>query len=191
MPADDPITPEVEYREIPGLEGYRFGADGSAWSRWIPHSGAYPKMGDEWRPLKTGKGRKGYKTISLRVPESCAQLPASNSRTRQLHAMIATAFYGPCPPGLECRHLDDNPANCAAGNLVWGTRKENFADRKRNGTQQAGEECHLAKLTDDKVRLIRIRYAEVRSYRKVGEEFGVWFTTVQEIIKGNTWRHVV
>jgi hypothetical protein len=55
-------------------------------------------------------------------------------RTTQVHRLVLAAFVGPCPDGMECRHLDGNPANNRIENLCWGTRAENNADRVRHGT---------------------------------------------------------
>jgi hypothetical protein len=47
-----------------------------------------------------------------------------------------------------------------------------------------------SKLTEQDVRQIKIRYGELKSYRKVGKEFGVSHESVALIIRGNTWSHV-
>jgi hypothetical protein len=50
-----------------------------------------------------------------------------------VHHLVLGAFVGPCPPGKEGCHWDDNPANNYPDNLRWGTRSENMLDRDRNG----------------------------------------------------------
>lgn len=54
-------------------------------------------------------------------------------RRCDVHALVCQAWHGPCPLGMECRHLDDDKSNTSPENLVWGTRAENMADRIRNG----------------------------------------------------------
>ncbi len=65
-------------------------------------------------------------------------------RTVSVHVLVMAAFEGPCPPGLQVRHWNDDPldnrwapggeAGCRAGlgNLVYGTPKQNAADKLRN-----------------------------------------------------------
>jgi len=51
-----------------------------------------------------------------------------------VHTLVLEAFVGPCPPGEEALHADDNPANNRwPENLSWGTRSKNLADRIANG----------------------------------------------------------
>lgn len=54
-----------------------------------------------------------------------------------IHTLVLEAFVCPRPPGKECRHLDDNPANNIVGNLCWGTRSENLKDAHKNGKREA------------------------------------------------------
>ncbi len=53
-------------------------------------------------------------------------------KTRRVHQLVAEAFIGPCPPGQEVRHLDDDPSNNCLANLAYGTSKQNKADMLRN-----------------------------------------------------------
>ena len=67
-------------------------------------------------------------------------------QTRTVHSLILLGAVGPCPAGLESRHLDDDPLNnrwapggtddevrANGGNLIYGTKKQNTADQYRNG----------------------------------------------------------
>ena len=51
---------------------------------------------------------------------------------RKVHQLVLVAFVGPVPAGQECRHWDDEPDHCHAGNLLYGTRSDNHDDRRRN-----------------------------------------------------------
>ncbi len=51
-----------------------------------------------------------------------------------VHRLVLEAFVGPCPDGMECRHLDGNQTNNWLDNLAWGTKQENEADKIRHGT---------------------------------------------------------
>lgn len=54
------------------------------------------------------------------------------------YRLVLEAFVGPCPPGMECLHWDDDPNNNDVSNLRWGTRTDNMRDMSRNGNGNAG-----------------------------------------------------
>lgn len=78
------------------------------------------------RVLKLRKGRDGHLRINL-----CKD---GKLKTKFVHRMVLEAFVGPCPEGMECLHIDGNPANNCVDNLSWGTRGENMLDRVRHGS---------------------------------------------------------
>jgi transposase len=54
-----------------------------------------------------------------------------------------------------------------------------------------GEAHHLAKLTNDDVRLIRAAYASGGiSQRALAQKFGVALRAIQQVINFESWRHV-
>lgn len=61
---------------------------------------------------------------------------------RYVHQLVLEAFAGPCPRGLECRHLDGDAANNALSNLQWGTASENQRDRIAHGTHHWARRTH-------------------------------------------------
>lgn len=56
--------------------------------------------------------------------------------TRPVHGLVAAAFHGPRPEGLEVRHLDGDKLNNRADNLAYGTRSDNARDAVRHGTHR-------------------------------------------------------
>ncbi len=63
-------------------------------------------------------------------------------KVRRVHQLVMEAFVGPCPPGLEVRHLDGDPANNCLENLKYGTHEENMQDMVRHGrTNSAKTHC--------------------------------------------------
>ena len=50
-----------------------------------------------------------------------------------VHRLVLTAFRGPCPPGLQGCHYDDDPYNNRLENLRWDTQSANELDKVRNG----------------------------------------------------------
>lgn len=78
-----------------------------------------------------------------------------NRQTRSVHSLVLLGFAGPCPPGMESRHLDDDPLNnrwrpgstedevrAAGGNLMYGTKPQNAADKYRRGLPRTPAATH-------------------------------------------------
>jgi NUMOD4 motif/HNH endonuclease len=59
---------------------------------------------------------------------------AGHGSGQYIHRLVATAFIGPCPDGMETRHRDNDPTNNALTNLIWGTSGENKLDQVGHGT---------------------------------------------------------
>lgn len=53
-----------------------------------------------------------------------------------VHRLVAAAFIGQCPDGMEVCHKDGDPANNRVGNLRYGTRSDNVQDMLRHGTHK-------------------------------------------------------
>jgi HNH endonuclease/NUMOD4 motif len=67
------------------------------------------------------------------------------THTTHVHVLVLGSFVGPCPDGMECRHLDDVKTNNRLFNLAWGTRTENGRDRVRNGIHPEASRTHCDK----------------------------------------------
>ena len=134
-----------ECRLIPGLEGYAVGRDGSVWSCW----------NNRWGMANTWKRKK------LSLKKDCEHLRTNTKQrgTMLVHRLVMLAFDGPQPEGMECRHLNGNPADNRIENLKWGTRKENEADKVSHGTDNSGERHGRAKLQNWQAKEARHRYA--------------------------------
>jgi hypothetical protein len=172
-------TAPVRYRNLPDLEGYRFGNDGSAWSQRQPGTG---KLTGIWRRLKSALDRDGYPQLCLRF--------SSRHRTFKVHQLVCRAFHGPCPNGMVCRHRDGNPKNAKARNLFWGTVSQNTTDRVRHGTHARGERVAGSKLTERQVRRIRQMYTAGRcTQESLGTKFGVSQAAIWFVLN-RTWQHV-
>jgi hypothetical protein len=108
----------------------------------------------------------------------------------RIHRLVLEAFVGPCPEGMECRHHPDrDPANNRLENLRWGTRTENVADMKRDGTQfvARGELCGKAKLTAERVLEMRARRRGGALLSALAQDFGVTPQAAGWICSGKRW----
>jgi hypothetical protein len=132
------------------------------------------------RILKQGYTMQGRKQATLCID--------GYVRKFQVHALVCTAWHGPCPPGLECRHLDGNHLNNVPGNLCWGTHTQNMQDKTQHGTQLIGEAVPNAKLTESDVLAIR---KSLKPDRELGKHYGVSGPCISNIRNGKTWKHLL
>lgn len=115
---------------------------------------------------------------------------AGHRRSALVHKLVLTTFVGPCPTGMECRHLDGNPSNNHVSNLAWGTRNENAQDRVAHGTDMRGVKHHNVKLTEKDVLEIRSRSANGERGVDLAKEFSVRTTSISAIILRQSWKHI-
>jgi hypothetical protein len=86
------------------------------------------------RILRHGSNRCGYAQVRL-----CIQ---GILHTRTVHTLVAEAFHGPRPEGLEVRHLDGTRTNNQASNLTYATRLVNMRDQLIHGTHFNASATH-------------------------------------------------
>lgn len=173
--------PSLDYRTLPGLDGYLFCEDGSIWSFWF-----VGKRGitDVCRRMKFTNLSKGHLQVSLRYKGKA-------ERRFGVHRLICTAFHGDPPSEHECRHLDGNPQNNRADNLMWGTRQQNTDDAIRTRSLAHGEKHYGSKLTDDDVRAIRAAFDGNRgTVAELARQYKVTPQSLREVVQGRTWKHL-
>ena len=123
------------------------------------------------------------------------------------HRHLYAALVMPIPEGqLVCHHCD-NPPCVRPGHLFLGTNADNQLDMTRKGRRNAargerngsvthpesrprGERIGKAKLTEAEVLEIRALARQGLSLRAIARQFRVGNTTVWQIIRRVTWRHV-
>jgi hypothetical protein len=103
-------------------------------------------------------------------------------------------------------HRCDNSSCVNVDHLFLGTQKDNMQDAKKkgrmrgmfekghsNGENQArGERAGSAKLTDDSVReMRRLKLEQGIGSRRLSRIFGVSRSAAKDVIKNQTWRHVI
>jgi DNA-directed RNA polymerase specialized sigma subunit len=103
-------------------------------------------------------------------------------------------LFGKLPSTLQVCHSCDNPPCCNPNHLWVGTNKNNSDDMdakgRRSKIRALGINHGNAKLTDEKVRLIRIRLKNGEEQRPIAKYFGVSQITISQISRGNIWKHV-
>lgn len=115
----------VTFKDIPGFPGYRAGDDGGILSAWVNCRWGR-RLRERWKSIKPCPGSRGYLRVNL------TPLDSKRPRTFRVHRLILEAFVGPCPEGMECRHLNGDKADNRLANLSWGTRQENMDDKRKH-----------------------------------------------------------
>ena len=166
----------VSYRNL--LVGYRIGDNGTVWTRWtkamLPTGrGSKAVLGSIWRLMKLGRqtdrNNPNRSYLTVRLSEN------GKSRIFRVHRLVLEAFVGPCPNGLEARHLDGNPANNNRNNLCWGTPAENTEDKRKHGRHTSKARFYIhdgeTRLLKDWARLFGIPYLTLWNRLNTGMTF--------------------
>ena len=87
------------------------------------------------RVLKQIRDSAGYAVVNLSLN--------GKSYRRRVHELVADAFLGPRPPGLEVCHGPNGTGDNSVGNLRYDTHTENVRDSVRGRThwESAKTEC--------------------------------------------------
>lgn len=149
--------------------------------RWVSNGSKRGRL-IQGRILKTPLNSQGRRMVTLYI----------NQRGRSLHPyqLVARAFLGPCPIGQVVRHMNGDRTDDRISNLGYGTPKQNTADRILHGTMQYGELVHNAKLTNEQVKTIKMRYrfrCRKNGTMALAHEYGVSPSTVSAIMSGQNW----
>lgn len=157
------------WRRIPAFPLYEVSSSGRV-RRWV-----------------TGRQLTTYPTNFGHLKVHCGR----SGRDKLVHRLVLEAFVGPCPDGMECRHLNGDPSDNRLDNLAWGSHEENMQDSVRHGTRARGRDNGNSKLTAEQVADIRRQYATgLVSQRSLAERFSVSQRTIWNIVNREQWCHV-
>lgn len=165
----------MRWKAIKNFRGYEISDSGRVACRLPRNRNALvPKAP---RDLKLFTMPSGHKRVTL-----CRE---GKRFFRLVHRLVLEAFVGPCPDGMECRHLNGDPADNRLENLCWGTRTENMRDRVEHGISRRGVHVPGAVLDDEAVRFIR---ASKEKAAVLAQQFGVSRRTIRDVKNGRSWR---
>ncbi|MGM9487786.1 NUMOD4 motif-containing HNH endonuclease [Ideonella sp. YS5] len=165
------------WRPIPGLPGYQVSSFGKVRSlpRVIQRGGRSARMSG--RILRPTLLKVGYLALNIR------------GATRYVHHLVCDAFHGPCPSGMERRHLNGSKTCNWASNLAYGTSLENHDDMRRHGRAPLGERNHSATLTMAEVAWARQQASGGHSDIRIAAMLDRPVKTINAAVIGRTWAH--
>jgi hypothetical protein len=174
-------TIDEEWRNIPGVYGYQASSLGRI-RRVVGGQGA--RVG---RIRQPSLNHCGYLTAAL-------QKDGKRQGSPLVHCHVAAAFLGACPEGYEVNHINGDKTDNRVSNLEYVTHQRNMDHAAEvlniNLKRARGEKAANAKLSNDKVRSIRSLYLLGHTRYAVAKRYGVDWTTIDSVIKGETWKHV-
>jgi HNH endonuclease len=112
------------------------------------------------------------------------------------HRWVFIQINGPIPDELNVCHTCDNPPCCRPSHLFSGTDKDNLADAARKGHMKGGtahlrgEQHGMAKLSDEKVTMIRSLVANGITQRAVAKATGMSKIQISRIVRRQNWSHL-
>lgn len=131
------------------------------------------------REISQRSNNRGYNIVTL----------STNGivNTRYVHRLVCEAFYGPCPTGRECAHLNGDRQDNRADNLQWVTKQENESHKETHGTRLHGELAPNAKLTAAIVNEARNRVRNGERMDAVALSYGINDRVMADAISGRRW----
>lgn len=180
--------PNEEFKSIPGYEGlYSISNVGRVRSdkrlKWNGQGYVHLQNTIPYHNLDVLKDKPAYYSVSIWK---------DNKRKRFLiHKLMAITFLGGIP-SQTVNHKDGIKIHNFESNLEWATYKENSIHAVKHGLMNPpqGIDNAWAKLTDEKVREIRVLLSQGISQRKIANMYGISRGPIQHIAENNGWNHV-
>lgn len=175
------------WKDIEGYKGYyQVSSEGRVRSldRVIEH----PIKGDTLRKGKVLKqhnnSKYGHKQVRL--------CKTGNGKSHKVHSLVLNAFFGPCPEGFVCRHLDGDPANNVIENLCWGTYEENMLDMVRHGNagKSKGETNGNSKWKEEDALFIHNELLNGKTEADIYKNTKYPKHFVNDVARGRTWSYI-
>lgn len=113
--------------------------------------------------------------------------------TEFVHGLVAAAFIGPRPHGMEVNHKNGNKSDNRPCNLEYVTPSENARHAIRTGlaVPRRGAENGNSKFTESTISALRSDHATKHwTLDELAAMYSMSKKSVQNITKGRSWKHV-
>lgn len=162
----------MEWRAVPLFPKYEACSDGRVRNAATLHV---------MRPATSHKGYLAYGLMRDR-----------KLRSARGHKLVWLAFRGAIPTGMQINHKNGVKNDNRLENLEVVSASENCKHAYRTGlASNLGVRHPRAKFTDDDIRAIRKARAEGVLLTALATQYGVSFSNISMISRGETWKHVI
>ena len=133
----------------------------------------------ECRPWTGARVRGSYGRIAV------------GGRSVKAHRLALSMSLGrPLGDGMHACHSCDNPPCCNPAHLFEAPGVDNIADRHLKRRDAIGSRNGRARLTEDRVRVIRRMRSEGMCPTAISQALAVPVPTVKNVTSRRSWRHV-
>lgn len=122
-------------------------------------------------------------------------LNGDKRRNCLVHRLVLEAFVGPCPEGMEARHLNGSSRDNSLENLEWASHMENMQDKVAHGTlnknRPSGDSHPSSVLDSEAVRAIRREYASGGiTQQALADKYKTSRANIGLIVTRKNWKQV-
>lgn len=107
-----------------------------------------------------------------------------------IHVLVAKAFLGNRPDGLQVNHINGVKTDNCLGNLEYVSGSRNIVHAQDMGLKPVGSRCWQAKLSEADVSNIKLLISQGARIVDIAKRYGVVKETISSIKQGITWKHV-
>ena len=130
--------------------------------------------------VKPYPNRKGY--LSLKLSQD------GKLKTTKMHTLVALAFLGDRPPGMQINHKDGDKKNNSLLNLEYISGSDNIKHAIALGLYRPNYQLRgTPKLTREQVLEIRQKFGTA-TLREIGKQYGVSREAIIAIKYGRNWK---
>lgn len=145
--------------------------------------------GRPWQRVAKGKIFKG--NINNHGYYSVGFSKNGITKTFSVHSIVANAFIGPRPEGLDINHKNGVKTDNYVSNLEYITRKQNINHAIKIGIAFIGEKNPFSKLKKEDVINIRNEHLYNRTPNFcIAKMYNVSSSCIWNIINRRTWKHI-